>query len=244
MKNFHTKQRIDLGKDDRGQMHLRQRGAKIHKSVPKSVQASPYAKVWVARQKAKASAEKVNLYLDKNQPEFINSMSRTMDAYDTRIGTFGMQSGDKGEIHSKFIREKMGFIRSTPGYEGSNPVVMHNADVPERVLAPGPAFETSYDNRYQQRTVCANADGRVKISLQTNLHDSETLKKAERVRPSETPKKINIQLKTGEQGLSVSRDSREHIAIGENKILAQTSLRDSKTGSKMGSRPRTGFVYS
>lgn len=140
-------QRIVVGKEGKGQNH-RNRGEKITKSVTKQMDLSPYAKVATMRQKSKANAEKINLYIDKNQPEFINSMSRTMDAYDTRIGTFGKQETDKSEIYEKFIREKMGFVRSTKGYEGSDPVIMHNAEVPERVMAPGPAFETNYDNKY------------------------------------------------------------------------------------------------
>lgn len=185
-------QRIEMGKEGKQQPNPRNRGEKIQKSITKKMEQSPYANVATMRQKSKANAEKINLYIDKNQPEFINSMSRTMDAYDTRVGSFGQQETDKEGIYQKFIREKMGFIRSTQGYEGSDPVVMHNAEVPERVLAPGPAFETSYDNRYKQETSFANADGRVKIPLDPNRHDSEVLKAAERVQPSADPQKTNV----------------------------------------------------
>lgn len=132
----------------------------------------------------------------------------------------------------------MGFIRSTKGYEGSDPVMMHNAEVPERVLAPGPAFETNYDNKYKQKTVFANADGRVKIALKPNMHDSEILKAAERVKPSTEPQKTNVQLKTGEKSLNVSRNSLESRDYAEHKIIASTPIKEGILSRQI-SRPNT-----
>ena len=59
----------------------------------KGLDHSPYAKMLVERQKFKQNngTDKINLFVDKNEPPFINTMSRTMDAFDTRMGTFGQQ---------------------------------------------------------------------------------------------------------------------------------------------------------
>jgi hypothetical protein len=44
-------------------------------------------------------------------------MSRTMDAFDLRMSTFGGQNAINKEKHfDKFISEKRGFIRITNGY--------------------------------------------------------------------------------------------------------------------------------
>jgi len=44
-------------------------------------------------------------------------MTRTMDAYDTRMSTFGgKQKLDKDKYHDKFIAEKRGFIRTSNAY--------------------------------------------------------------------------------------------------------------------------------
>ena len=47
---------------------------------------------------------------------------------------------------------------------------------------PGPAFQTSFDNRYTEGTVFASDNGRVKVALNTNQQTEDILKGAERPR--------------------------------------------------------------
>ena len=50
-------------------------------------------------------------------------MSRTMDAFDTRMSTFGgKQAAAKGKNYDKFIAEKRGFIRTTNGFYNTDPM--------------------------------------------------------------------------------------------------------------------------
>ena len=50
-------------------------------------------------------------------------MSRTMDAFDLRMQTFGGKNkANKEKNYDKFIQEKRGFIRITNGYESNNPL--------------------------------------------------------------------------------------------------------------------------
>ena len=50
-------------------------------------------------------------------------MSRTMDAYDIRMGTFGGDHAkNKADKFNKFIEEKRGFIRTTNLYNNSDPM--------------------------------------------------------------------------------------------------------------------------
>lgn len=106
-------------------------------------------------------------------------MSRTMDAYDIRMGTFGGDHAkNKADKFNKFIEEKRGFIRTTNLYNNSDPMNIVAEEQNARVKAPGPAFETNYDNKYQQNTVFANSDGRVKEALKPNKLGSEFLSNA------------------------------------------------------------------
>ena len=49
-------------------------------------------------------------------------MSRTMNAFDNRMGTFGQQANNKNEVYDKFLQEKLGMIRRTKGYDLASPV--------------------------------------------------------------------------------------------------------------------------
>lgn len=63
------------------------------------------------------NTNKCKIFINQNEPIFINSMSRTMDAFDLRMSTFGGQNAINKEKHfDKFISEKRGFIRITNGY--------------------------------------------------------------------------------------------------------------------------------
>jgi len=75
-----------------------------------------YDKLVEQRDAIKASTNKVNCFTNENEPAFINSMSRTMDAFDVRMSTFGGRHADqatKKKNFDKFIAEKRGFIRTT-----------------------------------------------------------------------------------------------------------------------------------
>ena len=47
-------------------------------------------------------------------------------------------------------------------------------------MKPGPAFQTSYDNKYNQWDVFASDAGRYKNALNTNKHDDKILNNAEK----------------------------------------------------------------
>ena len=104
-----------------------------------------------------------------------------MDAFDIRMQTFGGQSADKkNKNFDKFIQEKRGFIRMSNGYYNNNPYKIVESETNQRVKLPGPAFETNYDNKYNEKTVFANDKGRFKQSLNTNKQSQSVLKRAER----------------------------------------------------------------
>lgn len=76
----------------------------------------------IDREQIKNSTNKVNCFVDENEPAFINTMSRTMDAWDMRMSTFGGKNALLKESHKdKFIAEKRGFIRSSNGFVNSSP---------------------------------------------------------------------------------------------------------------------------
>ena len=41
------------------------------------------------REEIKENTNKINCFVDESEPAFINTMSRTMDAFNTRMSTFG-----------------------------------------------------------------------------------------------------------------------------------------------------------
>ena len=92
-------------------------------------------------------------------------MSRTMDAFNIKMSTFGGKHGsleNKQRNYDKFIAEKRGFIRTTNEYINSDPLKIVELETNPRVQRPGPAFECNYDNKYQQATAYATEAGRVK----------------------------------------------------------------------------------
>ena len=114
------------------------------KSPSKGLDHSPYAKMLVERQKCKQNngTDKINLFVDKNEPPFINTMSRTMDAFDTRMGTFGQQEINKDAVYDKFVQEKLALIRTTKGYAEADPENIVDKERAPKISAPGPAFAT------------------------------------------------------------------------------------------------------
>ena len=105
-------------------------------------------------------------------------MSRTMDAFDLRMQTFGgEQAKTKNSNFDKFIQEKRGFIRLSNGYENNCPIKIVNDEYKSPLIGSGPAFETSYDNKYKQTTSFASDMGRYKEPLNINKQNSEVISK-------------------------------------------------------------------
>lgn len=73
------------------------------------------------REKIKQNTNKINCFVDPHQPEFINTMSRTMDAYNTKISTFGGKNKKNSDVDN-FIAEKGLFIRTSNLYEEKDPL--------------------------------------------------------------------------------------------------------------------------
>lgn len=67
-------------------------------------------------------------------------------------------------------------------------------------MKPGPAFKTSYDNKYNQWDVFANDDGRYKQSLNTNKHDEALLRSAEKAEYQAKLKLSSIKFDQDEMG--------------------------------------------
>jgi hypothetical protein len=68
---------------DENEKNYRQRTKKETKSH------DPYSRMIQQREEIKENTNKVNCFTDENEPAFINTMSRTMDAFDLRMSTFG-----------------------------------------------------------------------------------------------------------------------------------------------------------
>ena len=152
------------------------------------------------REEIKENTNKVNCFVDQNEPVFINTMSRTMDAFDLRMSTFGGKNkADKAKHYDKFISEKRGFIRASNGYENNDPTKVHIEQNP-RVMAPGPAFECNYDNKYKQWDMYANDEGRVKQALNTNKHDKNVLLAGEKAKYQGNLKLSSIKFDQDEMG--------------------------------------------
>ena len=92
---------------------------------------------------------KTHCYINKNEPKFINSMARTMDAFNYQMSTFGGPNTlNKSKHYDEFVAEKRGFLRVTNGYTSlkQNPVRCE--------MGPN-AFLTQYDNKFKDKSVCA-----------------------------------------------------------------------------------------
>jgi hypothetical protein len=167
----------------------------------------PYSHMIQKREEIKTNTNKVNCFVDENEPAFINTMSRTMDAYDLRMSTFGGKSKkDKEKNYDKFISEKRGFIRTSNGYVNNDITKIIREETIQQVDAPGPAFITNYDNKYNQWDVFANDEGRYKQALNTNKHDETVLKGAERSKYQGNLKLSSIKFDQDEMGSPMHMD--------------------------------------
>ena len=89
VKAFQNEQRIQYGRIDPDEVKQRQRV----KSGVRPVES--YEKLVSQRSQIKDSTNRVNVFTNQNEPAFINSMSRTMDAFDLRMSTFGGKQAEK-----------------------------------------------------------------------------------------------------------------------------------------------------
>jgi len=116
---------VDFGRVDKNDLKHRQKNSK---SV---VPSEKYHKMVERREQIKKNTNKINCFVDESQPAFINTMSRTMDAYDIRMSTFGgarMNQADKSRAYEQFIGEKRGFIRTSNGFYSTDPLVIVNEE--------------------------------------------------------------------------------------------------------------------
>ena len=128
-------------------------------------------------------------------------MSRTMDAFDLRMQTFGGTQKDVKHTHfDKFIQEKRGFIRLSNGYANNDCLKVVEHEHVKPLIGSGPAFKTSYDNKYKQSTSFASDTGRYKNPLNVNQHTKEELQTAEKVDPLYELKDSNIRFVHPELG--------------------------------------------
>ena len=83
IRSFHTNQRVFHGRVGENEVGNRKRQNSEMSPV------EPYDIIRLQRAANKLNSDRTNFFINENEPEFINSMSRTMDAYDLRISTFG-----------------------------------------------------------------------------------------------------------------------------------------------------------
>ena len=76
-------------------------------------------------------------------------MSRTMDAFDMQMSTFGGAHKKSKKNIANFVQEKRGFIRTSNGYINNDPYKITESEYKQPLTGSGPAFVCSYDNKYQ-----------------------------------------------------------------------------------------------
>jgi len=68
-------------------------------------------------------------------------MSRTMDAFDVRMQTFGGKTMvDKRQYADRFMQEKGAFIRTSNLYDNNDPMKINVYEYQQPIKSPGPAF--------------------------------------------------------------------------------------------------------
>ena len=94
----------------------------------------------------------------------------------------------------------------------------------------GPAFQTSYDNKYKQSTSFASDTGRYKNPLNINKHTSDDLKKAEKVDPLYELKDSNISFVHPELGESpaVTMNDDRNLSTINRSTTSQKQQRKEK----------------
>lgn len=89
-------------------------------------------------------------------------MSRTMDAFDMQMSTFGGTQKKSKKNMANFVQEKRGFIRTSNGYVNHDPFKITESEYKQPLRGSGPAFVCNYDNKYPEKTSYANTEGRIK----------------------------------------------------------------------------------
>ena len=161
------------------------------------------------REEIKENTNKVNCFVDEAQPEFINTMSRTMDAFDMQMSTFGGKNKNSNKNMANFVQEKRGFIRTSNGYNNIDPFRITEMEYKQPLRGSGPAFVCNYDNKYSEKTSYAHADGRVKPQLNINTQDGQEVTDIERVSPHYNLKQSNIKFNNPEHGDNTARDDQK-----------------------------------
>ena len=121
-------------------------------------------------------------------------------------------------------------------------------------MKPGPAFVTSYDNKYNQWDVFATDDGRYKNALNTNKHDDKILMSAEKAEYQAKLKLSSIKFDQDEMGSPLTKADRLNQTLNPSmdyspqktggsifnkKQSAVTNIADHQTGH-MVMTPETG----
>ena len=89
VKTFQNKQRIVYGRLDDKEPENRKRQSSDTRPI------ESYEKLLQQRNSNANNSNKTNFFINENEPAFINSMSRTMDAFDLRMSTFGGKPSEK-----------------------------------------------------------------------------------------------------------------------------------------------------
>ena len=145
-----------------------------------------------------------------------------MDAFDTRMSTFGGKSADKGnkkKNFDKFIAEKRGFLRTTNQFYNNDTQKIAKFEKPKIVQKPGPALNVSYDNKYKQNTSFATDQGRFKQELKVNQADEKKLKSANKTEMMEALKYSNIRFDFDEKG--AEEFQREDQEVDQQRVSAR-----------------------
>ena len=190
VKKFHTDKRIHLGLDRDPALRSRQGGRKAsYKNI------YPYEKLMKEAKDNLNNGNKINFYTDENQPEFISTMTRTMNAFDTRMQTFGGKMAKKKLKNlDKFMEEKGAFIRASNLYKDGDAWKINVDEYKQPIKNnPGPAFTANFDNKYPDKTAFTNDDHIKPVGCDNKgLANKELLQTAERTEFMDELRETNI----------------------------------------------------
>lgn len=142
------------------------------------------------REEIKTNTNKVNCFVDGSQPEFINTMSRTMDAFNVQMSTFGgKQAHSKSNKMDKFMMEKGGYIKTQMAF---------TKDEQAFKKGHGPATVTNFTTKYKDQS--SFATNMFKEPLNINKQKTEFLQTAEKIDPMDELKQSSIKFMHPESG--------------------------------------------
>ena len=179
-----------------------------------------YGDIVKEREEIKTNTNKVNCFVDINQPEFINTMSRTMDAFNVQISTFGGKPAhSKSKKMDKFMMEKGGYIKTQ--------MEVLKQDEKAYKKGHGPAQVTNFTNKYRDQS--SFATNRFKGALDVNKQKTEVLRTAEKIDPMDELKQSSIKFVHPESG-------------DQNRIHCITNLADHQSGQKIANQEFRTFT--